>query len=86
MITSIESDIKYEGFIKKDKAEIEKRKKFENFIIDEKFNYDSVSGLLNETKEKFKKYRPRSLGQASRIQGVTPADISILIMHISKCF
>jgi tRNA uridine 5-carboxymethylaminomethyl modification enzyme len=86
MITTIESDIKYEGFIKKDKVEIEKRKKFENFIIDEKFNYDSVSGLLNETKEKFKKYRPRSLGQASRIQGVTPADISILIMHISKCF
>jgi tRNA uridine 5-carboxymethylaminomethyl modification enzyme len=86
MITTIESDIKYEGFIKKDKVEIEKRKKFENFIINEEFNYDSVSGLLNETKEKFKKYKPRTLGQASRIQGVTPADISILIMHISKCF
>jgi tRNA uridine 5-carboxymethylaminomethyl modification enzyme len=84
LITSIESDIKYEGFIKKDKAEIEKRKKFETFIIDQKFNYDSVGGLLNETREKLKKFKPHSLGQASRIQGITPADISILIMHMSK--
>jgi tRNA uridine 5-carboxymethylaminomethyl modification enzyme len=84
IVTTIESDIKYEGFIKKDQAEIEKRKKFENCILDIHFDYDKVSGLLNETKEKLKKFKPYSLGQASRIQGVTPADISILIMHIAK--
>jgi tRNA uridine 5-carboxymethylaminomethyl modification enzyme len=84
MVTTIESDIKYEGFIKKDQAEIEKRKKFEDYTMDIHFDYDKVSGLLNETKEKLKKFKPYSLGQASRIQGVTPADISILIMHISK--
>jgi tRNA uridine 5-carboxymethylaminomethyl modification enzyme len=83
-VTTIESDIKYEGFIKKDQAEIEKRKKFENYILDIHFDYDKVSGLLNETKEKLKKFKPISLGQASRIQGVTPADISIIIMHLSK--
>lgn len=84
MLKTIESDIKYEGFIKKDKLEIEKRKKFEDFVIDRNFNYDNVSGLLNETREKLKKHKPYSLGQASRIQGITPADISILIMHMSK--
>lgn len=84
MLTTIESDIKYEGFIRKDILEIEKRKKFDDFFIDQNFNYDNVNGLLNETREKLKKFRPYSLGQASRIQGITPADISILIMYMSK--
>lgn len=84
MLTTIESDIKYEGFIRKDILEIEKRKKFDDFLIDQNFNYDNVNGLLNETREKLKKFKPYSLGQASRIQGITPADISILIMYMSK--
>jgi len=84
LIISIESDIKYEGFISKQKEEIERNEKLENTIIPDTFDYNSVKGLLNESRIKMQNIRPYTLGQASRIPGVTPADISILTMHLIK--
>jgi tRNA uridine 5-carboxymethylaminomethyl modification enzyme len=80
----IEADIKYSGFIEKEKEKIEKIRKMENTKIPEDFDYDSIKGLLTETKIKLKKIRPKSIGQALRIPGVTPADISVLIINLIK--
>ncbi len=80
----VESDIKYEGFVHKQLNEIKKMKKLEETIIPEKFDYDQVPGLLGESRQKLKKIKPGTMGQASRIAGVTPADISILAIYISR--
>ncbi len=81
---TIEADIKYEGFIVKQKKEIERKKQIENLKIPEELDYNTVSGLLNESREKLKKIKPLTLGQASRISGVNPSDISILLLHITR--
>lgn len=81
---TIESDIKYEGFIRKQYEEIERLKKIESTDIPNDINYEDVRGLLTESKVKLKRIQPRSLGQASRIPGLTPADISLLALYISK--
>lgn len=81
---NLESDIKYMGFIEKQKNEIEKLKKFEKTKIPENIDYEKITGLLSESKNKLKIIKPETLGQASRVPGVTPADISILAIHISK--
>jgi tRNA uridine 5-carboxymethylaminomethyl modification enzyme len=78
----IEADIKYAGFVEKQQREIEDANRMEQSAIPENFEYASVSGLLNEARQKFIKTKPANLGQASRIPGVTPADISILIAHL----
>jgi tRNA uridine 5-carboxymethylaminomethyl modification enzyme len=80
----VEADIKYAGFIEKDKEHLEKFGRMENELIPEAIQYEKISGLLNESKTKLLKIRPRSLGQALRIPGVTPADISVLMVHLSK--
>ena len=80
----MESDIKYEGFIIKQNEEILKQKKYEKMKISSKISYDQITGLSNETREKLKKYKPLSIGQASRIQGITPADITVLIIYLVK--
>lgn len=84
LIVSIESDIKYEGFIAKQKEEIERNERLESTIIPDSFDYNTVKGLLNESRIKMQNIKPYTLGQASRIPGVTPADISILTMHLIK--
>jgi len=81
---TIEADIKYSGFVAKEKAKIEKIRQLEDKKIPELFEYDKVKGLLTESLIKLKKVRPSTLGQASRIPGVTPADISIIGMHLLK--
>jgi tRNA uridine 5-carboxymethylaminomethyl modification enzyme len=80
----IESDIKYEGFVRKQIKEIEKIRRFENTRIPDSFSYDAVPGLLTESRQKLKNIRPDTLGKASRIGGVTPADISVLAMYLLK--
>ena len=80
--THIEVDIKYEGYIKRELSHINKFKKIEKIRIPEDFNYSGVSGLSNEIKEKLTEFRPRSLGQASRISGVTPVAISLLMVRL----
>jgi tRNA uridine 5-carboxymethylaminomethyl modification enzyme len=81
---SVEAEIKYSGFVEKDKEHMEKFKEMEGNLIPENIHYESIAGLLNESRAKLIKIRPRSLGQALRIPGVTPADISVLMVHISK--
>jgi tRNA uridine 5-carboxymethylaminomethyl modification enzyme len=81
---TVEANIKYCGFIAKEDAEIEKIRRLEETGVPECFNYDEVMGLLTESRQKLKKLKPRTLGQAMRISGVTPADISIIAIHLSK--
>jgi len=84
MKLSIEADIKYSGFIEKEMDTIERYKKMETSLLPDTVNYSLISGLLNETKIKLEKVKPRSLGQAARIPGVTPADISVLMVYLIK--
>ena len=78
----IEVSIKYEGYIEKSKQIMEKNKKLEELKIPEDFNYDNMKGITREAKQMLNKKRPYTIGQASRILGVTPADISVLIMYL----
>ncbi|MCP4521565.1 MAG: tRNA uridine-5-carboxymethylaminomethyl(34) synthesis enzyme MnmG [Cytophagales bacterium] len=76
--------VKYEDYITKEANLAEKMQKVENIIIQADFNYDSVKGLSNESRHKLKEMKPKSLGQASRISGVSPADISVLMVYLNK--
>jgi tRNA uridine 5-carboxymethylaminomethyl modification enzyme len=80
----VEIEIKYEGYIKHQEQEIEKFKKLENKRIPLEINYKEIVGLSNEVREKLSKVRPDSLGQASRVSGVTPAAIAILMVHLKR--
>ncbi len=82
--TKVEVEIKYEGYIKKEKERIEKFKIYENIKLPDDIDYTKIDGLLNEAKEKLQKIRPINLGQASRIDGVTPADIQVLLVYLKK--
>ncbi len=79
-----EIKIKYDGYIKRQQAQVEQFKKMEEKLIPEDFDYDKVYGLRIEARQKLEKIRPKSLGQASRISGVSPADMSVLIIYFSK--
>ncbi len=81
-----EIEIKYSGYIKRQLQEIEKFKKLENKRIPPDFDYDKIRGLLKEAQIKLKQIRPESIGQASRISGVTLADISILLVYLQRHF
>ncbi len=74
----------YQGYLKKQNADIIAFKKDENLIIPKNINYDSFSGLSNEVKSKFKKIRPKTMGQALRIDGITPAAVYILLSHLKR--
>jgi tRNA uridine 5-carboxymethylaminomethyl modification enzyme len=78
----VEIEIKYEGYIEKQRKEIEKFKRLEHRRIPEGFDYDGVHGLSHELKEKLSAVRPTSLGQASRIDGITPAALSVLMVAL----
>ena len=74
----------YKGYLKKQSADILAFKRDENLQIPENLDYDQFSGLSNEVKSKFKKIRPKTLGQALRIDGVTPAAVYILLSHVKR--
>ncbi|WP_077329827.1 tRNA uridine-5-carboxymethylaminomethyl(34) synthesis enzyme MnmG [Virgibacillus siamensis] len=80
----VEIQIKYEGYIKKANEQVERMLKMEDKKIPEKIDYDAISGIATEAREKLKKVRPLSVGQASRISGVNPSDISILLIYIEQ--
>jgi len=80
----IEINAHYRGYLKKQKADILAFKRDENLIIPEKVNYDDLSGLSNEVKAKFKLIRPKTMGQALRIDGITPAAVYILLSHVKR--
>ncbi len=77
-------DIKYEGYIKRQERDILKQKKYEDQIIPEEINYDDIKALSSESREKLKKVKPLSLGQAARISGVSPSDITNLSIYLYK--
>ena len=80
----IEINAHYKGYLKKQNADILAFKRDENMTIPENVDYDSLSGLSNEIKSKFKEIRPKTLGQALRIDGVTPAAAYILLSHVKR--
>jgi len=81
----VEIQTKYAGYIERQQAEINKLKRHEATVLPLDFDYDSVTGLSNEVRHKLKDTRPTTIGQASRISGVTPAAISLLLVHLKQC-
>jgi len=84
LLLHTELDLKYEGYIKKQEEQINKFRRMEKIRIRDSFNYDTISGLSTEAREKLKNIRPVSLGQASRISGIRQSDISVLMLYLSK--
>jgi len=80
----IEINAHYRGYLKKQKADILAFKRDENLVIPDKVNYDVLSGLSHEVKAKFKEIRPKTMGQALRIEGITPAAVYILLSHVKR--
>ena len=80
----IEINAHYQGYLKKQKADILAFKRDENLLIPNKIDYDSLSGLSNEVKAKFKEIKPQTMGQALRIDGITPAAVYILLSHVKR--
>jgi len=84
VVQQVSIEIKYAGYIKREKERIEAAKKYENQLIPFGFEYDKVKSLRYEAREKLKSIQPENLGQASRISGVNPSDVSILSMYIKR--
>jgi len=84
MKEQVEIQLKYEGYIDKSLQQVERLKKMENKRIPENIDYDAINGLATEAKQKLKQIKPVSLAQASRISGVNPADISILLVYLEQ--
>ncbi len=80
----VEINAHYRGYLKKQKADILAFKRDENLIIPDQINYDGLSGLSNEVKAKFKEIKPKTMGQALRIDGITPAAVYILLSHVKR--
>jgi tRNA uridine 5-carboxymethylaminomethyl modification enzyme len=81
-VVSIETNIKYEGYLRQQEREVEKLRKAESKRLPANMNYEGIPGLSREIVEKLTRIRPQSIAQASRIPGITPAAISILLFHL----
>ena len=77
-------EFKYEGYIRRQQAAIDEMRRLENRLLPPDIDYTTITGLRKEAQEKLGRVRPRSVGQASRISGVSPADISVLIVWLSQ--
>ena len=82
VIEQVEIEIKYEGYIERQLKQVEHYKKMEKKKIPADINYDDIGSLRLEARQKLNAYRPISVGQASRISGVSPADISVLLVYL----
>ena len=80
----VQIQIKYEGYIKMQKVQVEGFKKLENKLLPQDLNYDELKGLRIEARQKLNKFKPNNVGQASRISGVSPADISVLLIYLEQ--
>jgi tRNA uridine 5-carboxymethylaminomethyl modification enzyme len=83
-LEQVEILTKYETYIDKERELVSKMSQLEDLLIPEKFNYDKLVSLSNEARQKFSKIRPRTLGQASRISGVNPSDVQILMVFMGR--
>jgi tRNA uridine 5-carboxymethylaminomethyl modification enzyme len=84
VIEQVEIEIKYEGYIVRQRRQVEQFKKMEKKLIPQDIDYDGVSSLRLEARQNLKMFCPVSIGQASRISGVSPADISVLLVYLEK--
>ena len=80
----MEIEAKYAGYIAKQQRQVERVKRLEGRPIPAEFDYEALVGLRNEARQKLIHFRPSTVGQAARIQGVNPADISLLLVHLEK--
>jgi len=80
----VEIEIKYEGYISRQADEIERLRRNENTLLPADLDYDVIGGLSNEIRQKLNAVRPETVAQASRIQGVTPAAVSQILVHLKK--
>jgi len=83
-VEQTEIQVKYDVYIEKEKELVKKMAQLEDLLIPDNFNYDRISSLSNEALQKFKRIRPRTLGQASRISGVNPSDVQILMVYMGR--
>lgn len=84
IVDQVEIDLKYQGYIEREKELADKMLRLEGMIIHEDLEYDQVKSLSAESRQKLKKIKPRTLGQASRISGVSPSDVSVLMVHLGR--
>ncbi len=83
-VQQVEIELKYEGYIVRQYENVERLEKYENTKIPSRLNYLTLNAISAEGREKLSRIKPRSIGQASRISGVTPSDISILLVYLKK--
>ncbi len=83
-IEQAEIQTKYDVYLQKEKELVEKMRLLEEQVIPDSFNYDKISSLSNEARQKFKTIKPHTLGQASRISGVNPSDVQILMVYMGR--
>ena len=84
VLEEVEIEIKYEGYIKKQRAQVQRFEKVEGKVIPDDLNYQEIRGLAVEARQKLESIRPLSVGQASRISGVNPSDIAVLLVYLEK--
>ncbi len=84
VVEQVEVELKYEGYLRRQQAEVDEQRRLESRLLPENTDYAGIRGLRKEAQEKLERIRPRSIGQASRISGVSPADISVLIIWLSQ--
>jgi tRNA uridine 5-carboxymethylaminomethyl modification enzyme len=80
----LEIQAHYAGYIERQEAEIERRRAHEEMPLPDDFDYEKVRGLSSEVREKLLRHRPATIGQAARISGVTPAAVSLLLIHLKR--
>ena len=83
-VKEVEIQVKYEGYIKLEEAQVEKFRKLESKKLSAEIDYSKINGLRLEARQKLNKIKPESVGQASRISGVSPADISVLLIYLEQ--
>jgi len=83
-VEQVEIQAKYAGYLVRQQSEIDKALRYDHLRLPEQFDYTSVPGLSNEVSQKLSAQRPETLGQASRIPGMTPAAVSLLLVHLKK--
>ena len=84
VVEQAEIELKYEGYIERQMRQVEQYKKIEKKLIPKELDYDDVPSLRIEARQKLKSFKPVSVGQASRISGVSPADVSVLLVYLEQ--
>ena len=83
-IDQVEISLKYSGYIEKERENVEKFNRLENITLPKNFNYEKIKSISSEGREKLKHIQPKTIGQASRISGVSPSDISVLLVYMGR--